>query len=145
MSFKFSKRSLRRLKGVHPKIVELFSYAIEHEDCPFDFGIPRDGGLRTLERQKELYSYGRYEPNKHRKKITWTLNSNHRERSDGYGYAVDIFAYVDGKPSWNMLHLKPIADHLKKCATEKNIPLEWGYDLWGKDAAHFQVDKGVIL
>ena len=141
--FVFSKRSKRRLNGVHPRLLELFEEALK--GSPYDFGIPRDGGRRTNERQRELYSFGRYEPNKHKRKITWTTKSNHNPREDGYGYAIDIYAYVDGKPSWNMIYLTPIAEHLKKVAILHNIPLEWGYDLWGKDGAHFQVKEGVIL
>ena len=141
--YNFSKRSLRRLKGVHPVLLDLFIEALK--DSPYDFGIPRDGGLRTAERQEELYSYGRYGVYSHKRKITWTKNSNHEPREDGYGYAIDIYAYVDGKPSWNMLYLNPIAKHIKKVALSRDIPLEWGYDLWGKDAAHFQIKSGIIL
>ena len=141
--FVFSKRSLRRLKGVHPDLLDLFTEALK--TSPYDFGIPRDGGRRTDERQEELYSFGRFEPNLHKRKITWTKNSNHKPRVDGYGYAIDIYAYVDGKPTWNMRYLKPIAEHLKRVAMSKGLPLEWGYDLWGKDGAHFQIEEGVIL
>ena len=47
MSFKFSKRSLDRLKGVHPKLVEVCKMAIKTSDV--DFGVTC--GLRDMETQ----------------------------------------------------------------------------------------------
>ena len=55
MSFKFSKRSLDRLKGVHPKLVEVCKMAIKTSDV--DFGVTC--GLRDMETQKKLKAAGR--------------------------------------------------------------------------------------
>jgi len=130
-------RSKKRLEGVLPLLVEIFTEGVK--TCPYDYGIPKAGGLRTDQMQVEMYSIGRT-TQKHRKPVTWTLNSNHKAKGDGYGYAVDIYAYVNGKASWNMKYLKPIATHLKKFAEENyDVELEWGFDLWGKDGAHFQI------
>lgn len=149
--YKLSKRSEDRLDGVYPDLVEAIKLAIQNS--PFDFGIPKDGGLRTDKRQKELYSMGRtneelekvgitqIEGKPELRKVTWTLNSKHKPHSDGYGYAFDIYAYVGGCASWDLKFLEPIARHLIKVCKEKGIELEWGYDLWGKDGAHFQVKK----
>lgn len=135
--YKLSNRSLSRLEGVLPVLVEIFQEGIK--DCPYDFGIPKDGGLRTAFRQKELYSIGRT-TQFNRKPVTWTLNSNHMAKEDGFGYAVDIYAYVDGKVSWNSRYLRPIARHLQRFAKDNYcIELQWGQDLWGKDGAHFQM------
>ena len=104
-------------------------------DCPYDFGIPRDGGRRTLKRQKELYAKGRTAPGR---KVTWTLNSKHMKKQDGYGHAFDLYAYVDGKASWDLKYLEPIARHLQTVARSHGVNLVWGQDAWGKDGAHMQ-------
>ncbi len=134
---RLSKRSSKRLEGVLPVLVEIFTEGIK--SCPYDFGIPATGGLRTDQDQIDMYAIGRT-TQKHRKPVTWTLNSNHKAKNDGFGYAIDIYAYVNGKASWNMKYLRPIANHLKKFAEENyDVTLEWGFDLWKKDGAHFQI------
>ena len=140
--YKLSKRSSKRLEGVLPVLLEIFTKGIK--DSPYDYGIPETGGLRTEQMQKDMYAIGRT-TQKHRKPVTWTLNSNHMAKGDGFGYAVDIYAYVNGKASWNMKYLRPIANHLKKYAYDNYyVELEWGFDLWGKDGAHFQLNyKGL--
>lgn len=126
--YKLSKRSLSRLEGIESILIEIVKEAIK--ESPYDFGIPNDGGLRTAERQKELFN----------KKVS---------RCDGYknksyhqtGKAFDIYAYVDGKASWNKLYLKLIARHIQKVAKDKfNTNLQWGGD-WKnfKDMPHFQI------
>ena len=107
-------------------------------NSPYDFGIPKDGGRRTKKRQAELYAIGRT-IDVHKSPITWTLNSKHIEQPDGFGYAFDIFAYVNGKASWSLNYLEPIARHLQEVAKSHGVELEWGQDLWGYDGAHFQI------
>lgn len=142
--YKFSKNSLERIEGVNPILVTILKEAIT--DSPFDFGIPRSGGKRTPLKQANLYARGRTtaqliakgidnvkgRPDK--SKITWTLNSYHLT-----GNAIDIYAYVNGKPSWDMDYLEPIARHLIKVANKHGVILSWGYDLWKKDGAHLQL------
>jgi len=135
--FRLSRRSRGNLEGVKPSLRQIFNEGIK--TSPYDFGIPSTGGLRSDQDQIDMYAIGRT-VKKHRKPVTWTLNSNHKAKADGYGYAVDIYAYVNGKASWNMKYLKPIARHLQQFAKDKyGIDLQWGYDLWKKDGAHFQV------
>ena len=55
------------------------------------------------------------------------------------GNAFDIYAYIDGRASWDRKYLEPIARHLQAVALTKGVILLWGYDLWRKDAAHFQI------
>lgn len=136
---------MERIKDIDIKLVELIEAAIT--DSPYDFGIPGDGGYRTAQRQKELYARGRtteqleakgikgIEGRPDKSKITWTLKSYHMT-----GNAFDIYAYVDGKASWSLKYLEPIARHLQAVGKERGIELHWGQDLWGKDGAHFQID-----
>ena len=142
--YKFSKRSLERIEGINPILITILKDAIT--DSPYDFGIPGDGGFRTYQRQAELYARGRtteqliekgitnVEGRPDKSRITWTLKSYHMT-----GNAFDIYAYIEGTPSWNMEYLELIARHLIKVAAKHGVILNWGYDLWKKDAAHFQI------
>ena len=142
--YRFSKRSKERIKDINPILIKILEEAIK--TSPYDFGIPRDGGFRTYRRQEELYARGRtteqliekgivgIEGRPDKSRITWTLKSLHMT-----GNAFDIYAYVDGA-SWDMKYLEPIARHLIKVASDYGIILNWGYDLWKKDGAHFQIN-----
>ena len=133
MNFRLSNRSLRRLKDIEPVLIDILKESIKYS--PYDFGIPIYGGKRTLSQQKQIYSIGRTKE-LHRKPITWTLNSYHMT-----GKAFDIYAYVNGKASWDLKYLEPIARHIQSVAMDCfKVKLHWGYDLWGKDGAHFQID-----
>lgn len=139
--YKLSKRSRERLEGVHPSLISLIDYALI--DSPYDFGIPLYGGLRTVEDQQELYAKGR---TKEGKIVTYTdgikRKSNHQAKSDGYGHAFDIYAYVNGSASWDKKYLTAIAQHIKKCAKELEIEIEWGGDwIRFKDMPHFQLKE----
>jgi len=138
MGYKLSQRSRQRLEGVHPSLIALIEYSII--DSPFDFGIPRDGGARTQERQDELYAQGRTK-DLHKAKVTWTRNSKHLIKSDGYGHAFDLYAYVNRKASWSSKHIDPIGKHILKCAKELDIDIQWGVVINGvhKDKGHFQL------
>ena len=143
--YRFSSRSLERIKYIEPILITILKEAIK--DSPYDFGIPRDGGFRTYHRQAELYARGRttkdliekgitnVEGRPDKSRITWTLRSYHMT-----GNAVDIYAFVEGKPSWDLKYLEPIARHLIKVAARHGVILSWGQDLWGKDGAHFQIN-----
>ena len=136
---KWSRRSIDRMNGLKSILIVILTEGLE--TSPYDFGIPKDGGRRTLARQKELYAIGRT-TDMHRSPITWTLDSNHLpDTKDGLGNAFDIFAYVDKKASWDLKYLEPIARNLQAVADKYGYFLEWGQDLWGKDGAHFQLRK----
>jgi peptidoglycan L-alanyl-D-glutamate endopeptidase CwlK len=130
--YKLSKRSLERIEGIEPILIDILKEGIK--DCPIDFGIPKDGGFRTTERQEYLYSIGRTRELS-RGVVTWTKQSYHMS-----GKAFDVYAYVGNKASWKQEHLQVIAEHLKKVAWDKFcVRLKWGFDMWGKDSAHFQI------
>jgi peptidoglycan L-alanyl-D-glutamate endopeptidase CwlK len=133
-----SKRSRKRINGIHPVLIDIIEEGIA--TSPYDFGIPAYGGARTHKDQRDLYAIGRT-VQKHLKPVTWTLNSKHLiNRKTGYGHAFDIYAFVNGKASWDLKYLEPIARHLQKVAKRKGSDLQWGQDLWGKDGAHFQIE-----
>ena len=141
--YKLGNRSRKRLEGVHPKLIKLIEYSLEHEDCPHDFGIPSDGGLRTDERQAELYSKGR-RGMKGEKKVTNAdgvrNKSRHQKKLDGYGYAFDIYVYENGSANWDRQKLTEIANHIFTCADKLGIKIQWGgYFKSFKDLPHFQL------
>jgi len=107
MAFKLSQRSLDRLKGVKPELVEVVKRAIEISTV--DFGVTE--GLRTLETQKRYVETGKSQ----------TMESKHLT-----GSAVDLVAYIDGQVSWELNVYDNLADAMKQAAIEKNVALRWG-------------------
>ena len=137
--YKLSNTSLNRIQGIHPVLIDILKEGIK--GSPYDFGVPRLGGLRTDYDQLQLYAIGRT-IQLERKPVTWTLNSNHKAKEDGYGYAFDIFVYVDGKATWDPKYYGPIADHLKKVAMDLFCgKLYWGGDWKKKDLPHFEIKE----
>lgn len=149
----FSKRSADNLKGVHPKLAQLMTAAIE--DSPVDFTITE--GLRTTATQQMYYSWGRTVVNPNTgplkgkpKGATNTqrdgvkVKSNHQAKADGYGHAVDLYPYVDGAVRVHEGYvggkLRQIADHIKKHAKRLGIKIVWGGD-WKTphDPPHFEL------
>ncbi|MCT4590518.1 MAG: M15 family metallopeptidase [Carboxylicivirga sp.] len=129
--FEFSNRSLKRLEGVNPQLIELMKKAIARS--PIDFGIPADGGKRTAERQKELYDKGV-------SKCDGTITKSYHQS----GNAVDVYAYVDGKASWDVEHLAMIAGVVLSVAAEMNLNVRWGGTFGsrvfkGWDRPHFEI------
>ena len=96
-----------------------------------DFGVLNKGGIRTVVEQADMYAQGRSKPGK---KITWTLNSKHVE-----GNAVDLVAFVDGKPTWEEKYYKGIEVAMKSVIHDYALDIDWGFDLWGKDKPHWQI------
>ena len=128
--FKLSRRSLERLDCVNPLLIAIVTEAIK--TSPIDFGIPQYGGMRTAIEQNELFIKKKSQLDGFRKK------SYHQT-----GNAFDIYAYVDGRASWNKGHLTTIARHIQEVAKDRyNISLQWGGD-WTKfvDMPHFQISK----
>lgn len=138
MGFVFGKRSKEKLIGVHPKLVDLMNKSIE--TSPYDFAI--DYGVRDVATQQKLYSYGRtvvnpntgpINGNKFGMQVTTRdgvkRRSNHQTKSDGFGYAVDIYPYYNGSlQTKDQKTLKLIIDHVKKTAKELGIACSFGID-----------------
>lgn len=137
----FSQRSKDALKGVHPDLVRLMEAAIIN--TPVDFTIVE--GLRTEARQKQLYAQGRTAPGVKVTNADGVKNkSNHQAKADGYGHAVDLYPFIDGKlritEPYVVYNLRLIADHIKKTAKRLGINVTWGGD-WKSpyDPPHFQI------
>lgn len=123
MTFSFGTKSSEKLSQVHPDLQKVFNEAIK--GSPLDFSITE--GLRTKERQKELFDAGKSQ----------TMNSRHIT-----GHAVDIAIFVDGKISWDAKHFIPVIDHIKSIAKEFDIPIVSGGDwITFKDFPHIELHR----
>lgn len=119
--YKLSQRSLNNLKGVDEDLVAVVKRAIEITEI--DFGITE--GIRTLDRQEELYKKG----------LSKTIKSKHL-----IGRAIDVVAYVDGKVNWEEQYYYTIATAMKSAATELNVNIKWGGDFKSFfDGPHFEL------
>lgn len=118
------KTSTANLVGVHPELVAIVKRALELSTV--DFKV--DCGVRTPERQAELYAQGRTKPGQ---VVTWTLNSNHFiNKLTKYGHAVDL---VPLPVDWtNLAAFDAVAKAMFQAAKERNIELRWGAD-WDQD------------
>ena len=123
--FTFSKRSIERMQGVHLDLITIYLEAIKV--CPIDFGIPEFGGLRTKGEQNILFQKGLS------KCDGFDRVSNHQLPYDEpRGNALDFYAYINGKASWDKVHLAIVAATLLSTANrllkEKKISIriKWG-------------------
>ena len=121
MSFTLSKRSLKALEGVHPDLVAVVQRSIKI--TPIDFVVIE--GLRTIERQRELFKTG----------ASRTMRSRHLT-----GHAVDLAVWL-GTVRWEQPLYADLAVAVKAAAKELGVPIEWGWDLWGWDAPHWQLGR----
>ena len=112
MAFKLSGRSLNKLEGVHPVLVDTVKRAIEVSSV--DFGVIY--GVRSLAEQKKLYEAKRSQ----------TMKSKHLVQEDGYSHAVDLMAYDGSDPSWDIVMYDDIADAMKEASIETGAKICWG-------------------
>lgn len=127
MGFKFSERSVARMSGVDPRLKNIAHRAIEISTI--DFGVPAFGGKRTADEQYALFKAG-----------TSKADGVRRQSKHQSGLALDVYAYVDGKASWDTEHLALVAAAMLQAASELGYKLEWG-GLWKsfRDMPHFQL------
>jgi peptidoglycan L-alanyl-D-glutamate endopeptidase CwlK len=138
--FTFSERSLNNLKGVHPKLVAVVHRALELS--AIDFTVLE--GVRSQERQNELWAQGRTKPGQ---VVTWIQSTGtHGIQSDGYGHAVDLAPYpID----WSDFErFDQLATVMFAAAKELGVTLRWGgnWDMDDKlhergesDSPHFEL------
>ena len=127
MSFKLGKNSINNLVGVDGRLIAIADLAIELTNI--DFGIPSTGGLRTEADQAKLFADGV-------SKADGVNNKSYHQS----GKAMDVYAYVDGKASWDKLHLAVIASAMLQASAQLGYKLKWG-GLWKswQDYPHFEI------
>jgi peptidoglycan L-alanyl-D-glutamate endopeptidase CwlK len=122
--FTFSERSLNNLKGVHPKLVAVVKRALVISSI--DFTVLE--GVRSQERQNELWAQGRTKPGQ---VVTWVQSTGtHGIQGDGYGHAVDLAPYpID----WNDFErFDQLATVMFAAAKDIGVTLRWGGN-WDMD------------
>lgn len=138
-----TQRDRTRLANVHPDLVRVVEKARES----VVFMVVE--GVRTPERQRELFAQGRTKPGKI---VTWTLNSNHFIDLDtGYGHAVDL---LPAPYDWSNKggEFDKLADAMFAAAKSLGVTIRWGAD-WDRDgirrergetdSPHFELDPKV--
>lgn len=110
-----------RLEGVNDALVNVVRCAIKR--LPFSVMVVE--GLRSKQRQADLYAQGRTKPGK---VVTWTLRSKHLE-----GRAVDLAPFIDGAIDWSDgTKFDKINMAMMTSAAELGIEIRWGAD-WDGD------------
>ena len=107
MSIVLGSRSLMRLEGVHPDLVRVVKKAAAISDL--DFTVLE--GLRTLERQKQLFAAG----------ASTTMKSRHIT-----GHAVDLGVLIGSDVRWDWsLYLK-LGEVMRAVSLDEKVPIRWG-------------------
>lgn len=112
MSYVLGARSKNELQGVHPHLVKVVEEAIKITGV--DFGV--HDGLRTISEQREYVRRG----------VSKTMNSMHMKQKDGYGHAVDLVPYINGRLRWEWEPIYHIAHAVDYVSTQLEVPLVWG-------------------
>lgn len=122
---KWSDRSLRNLKGIHPDLRRVLDRALQ--ESPLDFIVIE--GLRTKERQKELVEAG----------ASKTMNSRHIT-----GHAVDLLPIGPNGPRFDWPLYDQLAPAIKAAAKAEGVKITWGGD-WKtfRDGPHFELNRRV--
>ena len=123
MTFSLSAKSQLKLALVHPDLKKVVEEAIKISTVDFAVGE----GIRTLERQRELVAAG----------ASHTMNSRHL-----HGLAVDLFALVGGRVTWQPVVYNQIANAMLTAAAKLHYPIIWGGS-WVSfpDLVHFELSR----
>lgn len=111
---------MRNLIGVHPMLAFAVTEAIKITKQ--DFTVFE--GVRSFAKQKRLVEKG----------MSKTYKSYHLN-----GLAVDLVAWVDGRPSWQDELYPEIHKAMKIIIDKYGFPIDNGFDLWGWDKPHWQL------
>jgi peptidoglycan L-alanyl-D-glutamate endopeptidase CwlK len=121
MAYSLGARSRAELAGVHPDLVRVVERAIVI--TAQDFAV--HDGLRTVEEQRELVA----------RRASRTMNSKHlRQAVTGFGHAVDLVPFVNGKLRWEWGPIYSIAAAVLKASLDEGVRLRWG-GVWDKPLA----------
>lgn len=140
----YSQSSKDKLKTVHQDLQTIFHYVVQIFDNTIVYG------LRTADQQFELFKKGRKQVNgqwiiEDKNKVVtykdgYELKSNHQS-----GNAVDVIPYPGGwqaeeKLFFELAGVVKATSFLLKKYGDITHNVNWGYDLWGWDLAHYQLE-----
>ena len=130
--FKLSSISMNNLHLVKPALVSCVEKAITLSTQ--DFRVNQ--GLRTLAQQRTAVAQGH----------SRTMHSKHLIQPDGFVWAVDLVAWVDGAISWDFSKYDAIAFAMDQAATALGIAhhVRWGC-AWDRVLADFGGSAGAYL
>lgn len=125
-NFALSQRSKDRRRGARQELINISDRAIEISII--DFGHPEFAGKRTTEEQQMLYNRGD-------SKADGIKNLSLHQS----GNAIDFYAFVDGKATWDPEYLAIVACAFLQAAMELGYKIQWG-GLWTgfHDMPHIQ-------
>ena len=146
--YKFSKESEKILETVNPFLQKAAKLTISRSKI--DISIPKWGGFREADYQKELFDKGWSKADGYESK------SNHQLKDEyGKSKALDLCAYYKGEQNWNKERLVYIAVHMLYAFEElkklgkipSDLYIHWGGywssddDSLGWDKPHFQISN----
>jgi len=132
----FGKKSMERLEGVHPLLVDWALELVVVMDCTVVSGV------RDMTTQREYVALG----------VSKTMNSMHLVQPDGYGHAVDLAPYPikwERTRSFDLLAGVGLG-----LAHKMGLLIRWGgdwdqdmdvYDQKFNDIGHFEIKQEYIL
>lgn len=152
--FAYGQTSQDRLATVHPALRGVCVKALGYSTV--DITVLE--GARTMERQRALYAQGRttaeliaagvtgIDGRPDLPKVTWTLNSRHLPKEDGFSWAVDLAPWpID----WNDIsRFDAVALAMFRAASAMGVRIRWGADWDGdgklrergeSDSPHFEL------
>ncbi len=112
MPFQLGPRSRKELEGVHPRLVAVVERTVEISEI--DFAV--HDGLRTPEEQAEYLRTG----------VSKVKFSKHQVQNDGFGHAVDLVPWINGKLRWEWGPIYNITGSVRAASLELQVPLIWG-------------------
>lgn len=117
MTYYLGRGSLRHLERVHPELVWICKHAIITTQQ--DFAVV--DGVRTWKEQAENVKTG----------VSKTMDSKHLIQADGYGHAVDLVPWINGRARWEINACYEIMNAVRKASFEVECLLRWGGS-WNK-------------
>ena len=114
--FALSKKSMANRSGVDPRLIEISDLAISLSII--DFGHGNTSGIRTAETQRKLFDEGKSK-----------ADGVHNLSKHQTGKALDFYAFIDGRASWEHKHLAMVGAAFLQSASMLGYKLKWG-GLW---------------
>lgn len=140
---RFGRNSMLELQGVRAELVVMCSdiqhYVWNAAGGGLDFSVFE--GLRDEATQRRYVRSG----------VSWTMNSKHLPQSDGLAWAVDLVPYLNGRLWWESPDDQTMQDRIDKTfslihqgahesALRHDFKILIGYEAWGKDKPHIQLE-----